>query len=82
MSMPIFSLTPARKETSPPQKTSKQGRSPASYHWVQGSPLPKEVWNPRWVPLSIRFLLPSPYRRFAPCRISNGARLFSRFSST
>ncbi len=25
-----------------------------SYHWVQGSPLPKEVWNPPWVPLSIK----------------------------
>jgi hypothetical protein len=25
-----------------------------SYHWVQGSPLPEEVWNPWWVPHLIR----------------------------
>ena len=34
-----------------------RGISRFSYHWVQGSPLPKEVRNPRWVPRLIKLSL-------------------------
>src|SRR5277367_4659547 len=37
--------------------------SPTSEYWVQGSPLPEEVWNPPWVPHSRKVISPSPLLR-------------------